>query len=234
VPYLTIDVAGDELVRISRLGIGVVAAAAIAAVIGYAVISDRGTASADTAGGTASRLEELLAQKLGISVEALQAAQKGARDQLADELLAAGTITQAQADRIKSSDVSSGFPRAFGFGGRPGGGLMKAEVNVAQITADLSHIDLPTLRSELSQGKSLAQVADEHGVSRDTLKNAILDAEKSALSAQVAKGNITQAAADEAQQRFSDRVDALIDSTGHVGGLGPMRGHFKPEVSPTP
>jgi predicted DNA-binding protein (UPF0251 family) len=222
------------LVKFSRLGIGVIAAAAIAAVIGYAVISGRGTASADTPGGTASRLEELLAQKLGISVEALQAAQKGARDQLADELLAAGTITQAQADRIKSSDVNGGFPRAFGFGGRAGGGPMKAEVNVAQITADLSHIDLATLRSELSQGKSLAQVADEHGVSRDTLKNAILAAEKSALSAQVAKGNITQPAADDALQRFSDRVDALIDSTGHVGGLGPMRGHFKPEVSPTP
>jgi hypothetical protein len=95
----------------------------------------------------------------------------------------------------------------------------KIEVNVAEITANLAHIDNATLKSELQQGKSFAQIAQEHGVGRDTLKNAIISAEKTQLDNAVKNGNLTQQQADTIAQNLSAHVDAMIDRT-------PGAGHF--------
>ena len=206
--------------KMTRLGLAALAAAFAAGAIAFGVVAQRGTANADEPNGNASRLQEILAQKLGISVDALVAAEKGARDQLVDELLAAGRITQAQADRMKSAEPGDMLGR--GFGARMAGA--RVHVDVGQITADLSHIDLATLRSELQQGKSFAQVAQEHGVSRDALKKAITDAVTSQLKDQVSKGSLTQAQADEIAQRFAANLDDMIDHAHGVGGgFGPMR-----------
>ena len=79
------------------------------------------------------------------------------------------------------------------------------------------------LREQLESGKSLAAVAAAEGKSTDGLKDALHDAVKEDLDAAVAAGRITQPQADEALQRFDERVDDLI---ARVPGERPDFGRF--------
>jgi len=220
-----------------KWGMGGAAALLAGAALTFAVLAVGGTASAEEGpSGMASRFADLLAQKLGISTDQLKSASTAARNQLADELLAAGTITQAQADRIKAADIGSVFAFRGGGPGGPGGRGMHSRiaVNVAEITAKLGNISVDTVRQELKQGKSFAQIAAERGVSRETLKNAVIAAEKAALQAKVANGALTQAQADQIAQNLSAHVDQMIDHTGggHMDGAG-RRGPHPSGTPPT-
>ena len=62
-----------------------------------------------------------LAKNLGITEDALKAAIKTTSLAQVDKALAAGTITQAQADEAKAR-IEAGTGGLFGFGGGPGGG----------------------------------------------------------------------------------------------------------------
>jgi hypothetical protein len=67
------------------------------------------------------------------------------------------------------------------------------------------------VRAALQQGKSLAQLAADHGISRDALKTAIQDGEKTYLDRSVQAGLVTQVYADQTLQAVTARLDALID-----------------------
>lgn len=221
-----------------KWGLGAGAALLAGGALTFAVLAIGGTASAQEGpGSNGPRFLELLAQKLGVSVDQLKAAGTDARNQLVDELLATGTITQAQADKIKSADIGAGF--GFHMGGRGGPGAfgvrgVKLAVDVAQITADLSKISVDVVKQELQQGKSFAQIAAEHGSSRDALKSAVIAAHTKALQDRVNSGEITQAQADQIAQNLSERVDQLIDHTGGVHGPRGMKGGMGPATTPTP
>jgi hypothetical protein len=221
-----------------KWGLGAAAALLAGGALTFAVLAIGGTASAQEGpGANGSRFVELLAQKLGISVDQLKTASTDARNQLVDELLAAGTITQAQADKMKSADIGAGF--GFHIGGRGGPGAfgvrgVKLAVDVAQITADLSKISIDVVKQELQQGKSFAQIAAEHGSSRDALKSAVIAAHTKALQERVASGQITQAQADKMAAELSEHVDQLIDHTGGFAGPRGMKGGMRPGVVPTP
>jgi hypothetical protein len=218
----------------SHLGLGAIAAVLAGAGLTVGVMHFTGTAQADSPGGAASRLQEILAQKLGVSVDTLTKAETDTKNQYADELAAAGTITQAQADKIKAAGVGNILGGIARFGAREGVREARVEVNIAQITASVSKIDNATLKSELGQGKSFATIAGEHGVSRDALKSAITSAEKTQLDAAVGKGTLTQVQADQAAQRLAANLDSLIDRTGPAGaGFGHHKGPMMPK-SPTP
>jgi len=206
-----------------RIGLAVAGAVLAGGAVTFAVLTSGGTAQAQGPGDqtTASRLQELLAQQLGISVDQLQTAETNAKNQLADELLAQGKITQQQHDRITNASLGSIFgalAKRFDDRAEARAG---AFVDAAKVTANVSHVDVATVRSELAQGKSLAQIAEEHGVSRDALKAAITAALNQQLQAAVSSGKITQATADQVSQRFADHLDALIDHTGLPGRHGP-------------
>jgi hypothetical protein len=217
----------------TRLGLGAVGALVAGGALTFAVLSHGGTASADSPTGAVSRIQEILAQKLGISVDALTNAEKATRDQYADELVAAGKITQAQADKIKSSGLKGLLGGIAHLGARRAAAGVKVEVDVARVTANVSHIDLATVKSELQSGKSFAQIASEHGVGRDALKQAITSTEKTQLQTAVTNGKLTQAQADNIAQRLAANLDSLIDRAGmgrHMNGLH----RTMPHVTPTP
>jgi uncharacterized protein YidB (DUF937 family) len=206
-----------------KWGFGAAGALLAGGALTFAVLATGGAASAEEGpGAMASRFVELLAQRLGISTEQLKAAGTEARNQLIDEMLAAGEITQAQADRMKSAEFGEGF--GFHFHGGPGKGVRLA-VDAVQTTATLTNLSVDAVRQELQQGKSLAQIAGEHGVSRDSLKAAIISELTASLQAKVASGEITQALADQMLARVSEHVDELIDRTGFgPTGSGEQRG----------
>lgn len=112
---------------------------------------------------------------------------KGPLTDILDQLVAAGTITQEQADAIKSAieaqkpagefpgrhggwpgrdGAGRGLPGLKALGGMIGGGL-DAAANAIGITAD-------ELKTELMNGKTIADVATEHGVDVQKVVDAIV------------------------------------------------------------
>jgi hypothetical protein len=158
-----------------------------------------------------------LAGRLGISVDQLQAAMKQSRIDLVNQAIADGKLTQEQADRMIQAIQNGKGPGQPGMGQRgqrPGQhGQGQRGRGGPQVVADLLGITPQELRTELQSGKSLAQVAEAKGVSRETLKAKILDTQKARLDAAVTAGRIT---ADQAQQRSSQmsaNIDKMLDAT---------------------
>jgi polyhydroxyalkanoate synthesis regulator phasin len=159
-----------------------------------------------------------LAGRLGISVDQLQAAMK---QSLINQAVSEGKLTQEQASRMIQAIQDGKGPGHPGMGQRgqrpgprgQGQGQGQRGPGGPQVVADLLGMTPEQLRTELQSGKSLAQVAEANGVSRDTLKAKMLDAQKARLDAAVAAGRIT---AEQAQQRMSQmsaNIDKMLDAT---------------------
>lgn len=128
-----------------------------------------------------------------------------------------GTLTQAQADRVAATLDSSDALRGPGGHGGRGPGLATAATALGLSEADL--------RTALESGKTLAQVAQDRGVSVDTLVKALVDAEKARIAQQVTDGRIAQAQADERLADLTARVTDRVTGTRPVRGGHENRGH---------
>jgi uncharacterized protein YidB (DUF937 family) len=91
----------------------------------------------------------------------------------------------------------------FGLGGRHGGlgfgmrGLPgTGNVNIMNVIATALGMDQADLQTELQNGKTVAQLAKDKGVSTDTIVDAIVAAYKTSLDLAVTNGYLTQAQAD--------------------------------------
>jgi len=69
------------------------------------------------------------------------------------------------------------------------------------------------LRTEMQSGKSLAQVAEAKGVSRDTLKAKLLELHKTRIDAAVAAGKLTAEQAQQMTERATANIDRMLDMT---------------------
>jgi hypothetical protein len=165
---------------------------------------------------------EKLASKLGISVDALKA-MKSTNLEILDQKVADGTITQAQADEIRSRIESGGAWFGVGGGGAghhggghgPGMGMGASRDAMASFLG----IDEATLDAGLQDGKSLATIAQEAGKSRDELKAFVTDQATQHINQEVADGRITQEQADQKLAALSSRLDQMIDGQ-FMGGPG--------------
>jgi hypothetical protein len=207
----------ERTMRIGRLGVGsaiVGGVIGVAAMVGVGVgIANTGafaqtpspTPSATAAATKADRNADYLARlaaNLGISVDALKAANLKTQNELVDEAVAAGRLTAEQGAQAKARLAESGGAHLGGhfhgkLHGRGGPGGMKGfgaagplalpAMNALSEVATFLGIDERTLITELMSGKSLAEIAQANGKSRDELK--------AELSAQ-----------------FGSMIDALIDA----------------------
>jgi hypothetical protein len=73
------------------------------------------------------------------------------------------------------------------------------------------------LRTELEDGKTLAQVAHAHGKSVAGLVDALVTDAKNRLDASVAAGRLTKKQADEMLGRLRDRITARVNSAAPNG-----------------
>src|SRR5207244_7157774 len=126
-----------------------------------------------------------------------------------DAAVAAGTITRAQGDELKSRIESGDFPLFFG-GGGPGfhhggffGGLDAAATYLGLTNAEL--------RTQLESGKTLAQVAQDKGKSVDGLIQALVDDAKTHLDAAVTAGRLTQAQEDSILTDLKQHITDLVN-----------------------
>lgn len=166
-----------------------------------------------------------VAGKLGIGQEQLTTAMKDSAKEMIDEAVKAGRISQEAADRMKQRIDQGGplFPR--GHTGRPahagkqGLALGHLRAGLKEL-ADWLGLTPQELGSQLRAGKSLAQVADSQGKSRDQLIAFLTDTFKKHLDEAVAQGKLTQAQADRALQRFTEQVGTLVDRVHQSPGRG--------------
>jgi hypothetical protein len=212
----------DKRKRIAALAGG----GAMAAFIGLSTVTGvfaqtpPATPAAPTAPATnpAQDLLAKVAKNLGIDQARLEAAVKQAQIQAVDEAQQAGRLTAAQAqaakDRINQNPV--GFGPGFGPGG-PGGPGREGPGGPRFGGADAATaigITEDQLRTELQAGKSLAEVAAAHNVSRDQLIQKLVAAETKRIDDAVAAGRLTQDQANQRKANVQTRVTQLVDAKG--------------------
>lgn len=149
-----------------------------------------------------------VAERLGVSTDELTAAMQGAQFDLIDEAVAAGNMTQEQADHLKQYIEENGvlFPH------RPGHGLRCGAANfTVEAAAQVLGMEKEALVQALKSGQSLLDVAQSQGMSADDFKAALLDQVKSNLDQKVAAGKLTQSQADRIYQGFESHIDRIVN-----------------------
>jgi hypothetical protein len=198
----------------------VVGAAALAVAGGGAAIA---ATTADSPQEESKAVVEDAAKQLGVTPSKLSSALKQALENRVDAAVADGRLTKEQGDALKARIEAEDYPMLGGFGlvhhGGPG------MHGFGHLGAAASYLGLTEaeLATELTGGKTLADVAKAKGKSVDGLVSALVADEKQELDAAVAAGRITKAQADEmlanAKQRFTDMVNGTLPERGH-GPLG--------------
>ncbi|MGA2927205.1 MAG: hypothetical protein ABSG43_14625 [Solirubrobacteraceae bacterium] len=201
-----------NLKRKFAIGTSVLAAAALAG----------GAYAATQSGGNARQafLNDV-AKRLNVSPSQLGSALQGAFSDQLQAAVAAGKITQAQANAIEQrAQHSGGPPLGFGPGSRGFGLRGGAALRLLPAAASYLGLTGAQLRQQLSAGKSLAQIATAQGKTAAGLEAAITAATRSRLDKLVASKAITSAQAQRLLARLSSALDSEINRTGMAPRLG--------------
>ncbi len=202
--------------KIVKWGLG---ALGLAAVVGIIVVSAGvfgGVAQAQVApgedkGALHDAYQTKLAQKLGVTVEELQAAQKAARVEMIDEAVASGRITAEQAEKLKSGEPGD---LRHGRGER----IKHAVTNVFEAAAGILGLSNEEVRAGMQEGKSLNDLAADQGAS--DFEAHLVAKLTSDIQAKVADGSITQEQADRLLEKLADRVSRVANHEGGKMGEG--------------
>lgn len=135
-------------------------------------------------------------------------------------LVSDGTIDQQQADAVAQRLADGGFGgrghgHERGHGGRGLFGGLDAAAEALGMTQD-------ELREAVSDGDTLAEVAQQEGVEVSLVVDALVAAAQERLTQAVEDGRLTQAEADERAGDLQERVPALVEQGGPLG-----RGHHR-------
>lgn len=194
--------------------VGLTGAAAL--VVGGAALT--GAAAATTDDATTGTVVDRVAERVERIAEALGG--------LVDD----GTITEDQADTVAETLAESDALRGpGGHGGHGGHGWPGGRLLALDSAAETLGLTADELRTALEEdGASLASVAEEQGVGRDALVEALVDAARTHLEDEVAEGDLTQEQADELGADLQARVSRLVDSEPAGLGSGGPAGHHGP------
>jgi polyhydroxyalkanoate synthesis regulator phasin len=140
-------------------------------------------------------------------------------------LVADGTITQAQADKVVAALVA-----AKPLGGHPGGkmgagrGIGFGGLDTVATTLGVTAADV---RTALQSGQSIADLAVSKGKTAQDVIDAVVKEVTTKIAARVTAGDLTQADADKALADMTTRVTEFVNSTHPMGdrGFGGHRGH---------
>jgi predicted DNA-binding protein (UPF0251 family) len=205
--------------RNTKLKIAVGAAAAFAVLGG-------GVAVAATQGWSPREESQAViddaAEQLGIEPSELSNALEQALKNRVDQAVEEGRLTEEQGQELKERIDSGETPLLFGAFGFPGHGPFGHFGHFADLDAAASYLGLTEaeLRSELADGKTLAEIAKEQGKSVDGLVQALVEEAKERIDAAVAGGKLTQAQADELEADLEDRITDLVNGELHGPPFG--------------
>ena len=151
------------------------------------------------------------AANLGVTQEQVTTALDTTKQQMLDEAVQQGQITQEQADKIASAKGFDFGKLGLGFrdhknGAKGGnffarGGSLDNMANVLGITVD-------ELKTEL-QNKKMQDVVTAHGLTFEQFQQQMLQIKKDAISQSVTDGKLTQDQADKILQNMENRQNKL-------------------------
>jgi hypothetical protein len=151
-----------------------------------------------------------VAKRLQVTPAQLSGALKGAALDQLNAAVAAGRLTQAQANAIRQHLQQGGaLPRfGFGFGFAHGPGFGGGQLSAAASYLGLSETQL---MNQVESGKTLAQIAKAQGKSTSGLKDALLAAIRTKLDKAVANKQVTQTQEQRILSSLSSRLDDVIN-----------------------
>jgi polyhydroxyalkanoate synthesis regulator phasin len=145
-----------------------------------------------------------LANRLHVSVTTLQQDKQAARDDVLNQMVKDGKITQAQATAIEKKLQSHQACTGKGNGKIANFVLAqfrsKYHTQIENTIAVGLHMTSAQLTAQLKAGKSLSQIATAQKVSSTQLHTIVLTAIQSALNTAVSKGDLTQSEATSLSQ----------------------------------
>jgi len=191
--------------RSKRVIVGLAAAAVLATGGGVAYAEMQGGNGGSQLEARRQAFVDDVAAHLGVAPADLTQAFKTAALQRLDAAVAAGRLTQGQADVIRTRIESGAGPLRLR---RPGYGLFARGVHPA---ADYLGIEPQQIASELRSGKSLAEIAREHGKTAAGLEQALLSAAQDRLDTAVQNGRLSQSEADQLLAGLKDIVPVVVD-----------------------
>ena len=178
-----------------------------------------GVAVAASGGGSPSQESKAViddaAKQLGIPSSKLSGALKQALANQVDAAVAAGRLTKEQGAELKQRLESGDFPLIGGL--HREGGHHLGFFDGLDVAAAYIGVTEAQLRTQLENGKSLAQVAKDHGKTADGLVAALVADATQKLDKAVSAKRITQAQADEMLTRLKQRIADLVNATGGAG-----------------
>ena len=176
------------------------------------------------------------AEQLGVEPSELSAALKQALKNQVDEAVTEGRLTEEQGVALKERIDSGETPLLFGGLGGHGPGGHGHFGHFASLETAASYLGLTEaeLRSELADGKSLADVAKEGGKSVDGLVQALVKAANERIDQAVEDGKLTETQAADLREDLEERITSFVDREpgsrgdfrGHSFRFGPGFGHF--------
>ncbi len=176
---------------------------------------------------------EAVAGILGISVEEYDVAVDQAREQVLDKAVEEGDLTQEQADRIRERADGGLGAGMMGRGmmgrgmmgrGMMGRGMMgemmdDSKDSLIAVAADKLGMNVDELKTQLKDGKTVADLAKEKGVELQTIVDAFMAARQETLNQAVTDGKMTQEQADKMLENMREMIEE------HLNGEMPMYGH---------
>ena len=184
---------------------------------GLALVAGGGGAYAASQGSSTDPQQERqailddVAKRLGVTSTALSDALKAALADRVDAAVAAGRLTQAEGEKLKAAIQSGRMPFFGGFGVDHGPGFGHVGIELSSAAAYLGLTEAQ-LRTELESGKSLAQVAKDHGKDVAGLVDELVKTEKAELDQAVTDGRLTQAQEDQIVSGLKDRITAMVQN----------------------
>jgi hypothetical protein len=182
----------------------------------------------ETPGARSQAIISDAAGRLHVTPAALSAALKKALDDQVDAAVAAGRITKTEGDALKARidaghvPLVGGFGDSFGARPRVGFGLRHDRPRMVApamfgpgLQAATSYLGITPdqLRSALASGKSLAQVARDHGKTAEGLVAALSAAAKSRLDRAVAAKGLSSAQEQAILHRLRAFFQRLVNRT---------------------
>ena len=197
-----------------KWGLGAFGLAAVVGVIALGASVLGGVAQAQEPAGEGSgfheQYQEALAEKLGVSVDELQAAQEAARSQMIDDAVASGRITEEQAERRRNAEPGE---LRHGVAKR----VSHAVGNVFESAAAILGLTTDEVHHGFSDGQSLNDMAAEQGVA--DLEAQLVASLTADIEAKSADGSITQEQGDRMLENLAERVSKVVDHEGGKRGV---------------
>jgi hypothetical protein len=147
-------------------------------------------------------------------------------DNVLDDLVDDGTLTQDQADAVADALEEArpdGFP---GFGPWHGHGPFAVGGSLLAEAADAIGIEVDDLFDRLRDGETIAEIAESEGVAPQTVIAAIVAAARERLAEAIADERIDQEDADEHLAELTERINEFVNE-GFDGLPGPDGGPFR-------